>query len=123
MKLTTISALAAAAVFALSAHAAAPVKVADGIITGSNGMSLYVFDKDTSGSGKSVCNGPCMALWPALAATAGDAPSGDYTVITRDEGAKQWAYKGKPLYYWSGDKKPGDKTGDGYVNAWHLAKP
>ena len=123
MKIAMISAFAAAAVFTLSAYAEAPVKVADGMITSNNGMTLYVFDKDTAGSGKSVCNGPCMALWPVLAATAGDAPSGSYTIITRDEGAKQWAYKGKPLYYWSGDKKPGDKTGDGYVNAWHIAKP
>jgi predicted lipoprotein with Yx(FWY)xxD motif len=50
-------------------------------------------------------------------------PAGDYTVITRDDGSKQWAYKGKPLYSWVKDQKPGDKTGEGVAGAWHVAKP
>ena len=44
-------------------------------------------------------------------------------IITRDDGGKQWAYKGKPLYLWAKDAKPGDKTGDGFNNVWHVAKP
>ena len=53
----------------------------------------------------------------------GDAkPTGDWTVVTRDDGSKQWAYKGKPLYAWSKDTKPGDKTGDGFNSVWHTAK-
>lgn len=43
--------------------------------------------------------------------------------ITRDDGAKQWAYKGKPLYLWTKDTKPGDKTGDGVNGVWKIAKP
>jgi predicted lipoprotein with Yx(FWY)xxD motif len=102
---------------------AAPTKTADGVLTNSAGMTLYTFDKDAAGSGKSVCNGPCATNWPPLMA-AGDAkPSGDYTVITRDDGGKQWAYKGKPLYLWIKDSKPGDKTGDGFNNAWRVARP
>ncbi|MEO8186844.1 MAG: hypothetical protein ABI580_05700, partial [Burkholderiaceae bacterium] len=42
---------------------------------------------------------------------------------TRDDGAKQWAYKGQPLYQWANDKKPGDKTGDGVGGVWKIAKP
>jgi predicted lipoprotein with Yx(FWY)xxD motif len=104
--------------------AGAPVKAADGVLTGaSNGMTLYTFDKDMAGSGKSACNGPCATNWPPLAADAGATPSGEYTVITRDDGAKQWAHKGKPLYFWVKDKKPGDKTGDGFNGVWHAAKP
>jgi predicted lipoprotein with Yx(FWY)xxD motif len=90
-------------------------------------MTLYVFDKDAEGSGKSVCNGPCAANWPPLIAsdfaTGSEAGSSDYTLITRDDGKKQWALKGKPLYYWFKDQKPGDKTGDGVNNVWHVAKP
>jgi predicted lipoprotein with Yx(FWY)xxD motif len=56
-------------------------------------------------------------------AAADAKPSGDYTVITRDDGGKQWAYKGKPLYLWIKDSKPGDKTGDGFNNAWRVARP
>ncbi|WP_299065919.1 hypothetical protein [Accumulibacter sp.] len=101
----------------------APVKVADGVLVGANGMTLYTFDKDAAGSGKSVCNGPCATNWPPLAAAAGDTAGGDYSIITRDDGAKQWASKGKPLYFWSKDQKVGDKTGDGLNGVWHVAKP
>jgi predicted lipoprotein with Yx(FWY)xxD motif len=100
---------------------AAPAKVADGVLVGPNGMTLYTFDKDTSG--KSVCNGPCAGNWPPLMATEADQTSGDFSVITRDDGMKQWAMKGKPLYYWSKDSKPGDKTGDGFNKVWQAAKP
>ena len=86
-------------------------------------MTLYTFDRDAAGSGKSVCNGPCATNWPPVMATADATASGDYTVITRDDGARQWAYKGKPLYLWVKDQKPGDKTGDGVNNAWRVAKP
>jgi predicted lipoprotein with Yx(FWY)xxD motif len=102
---------------------AAPTKTMDGVLTNSAGMTLYTFDKDAAGSGKSVCNGPCAANWPPLMAAADAKASGDYTVITRDDGGKQWAYKGKPLYLWAKDSKPGDKTGDGVINAWHVARP
>jgi predicted lipoprotein with Yx(FWY)xxD motif len=106
------------------AHAAgAPAMVTDGVLTGHNGMTLYTFDKDTAGSGKSVCNGPCATNWPPLMATDADKASGDYAIITRDDGTKQWAMKGKPLYYWVKDAKPGDKTGDGFNKVWQVAKP
>jgi predicted lipoprotein with Yx(FWY)xxD motif len=102
---------------------AAPTKTTDGVLTNSAGMTLYTFDKDAAGSGKSVCNGPCATNWPPLMAAADAKPAGDYTIVTRDDGGKQWAYKGKPLYLWSKDAKPGDKTGDGFINAWRVARP
>ena len=85
-----------------------PAKVADGVLVGPNGMTLYTFDKDATDSGKSVCNGPCATNWPPLMASDMDKPSGDYSVVTRDDGKKQWAVKGKPLYYWIKDTKAGD---------------
>ncbi len=102
---------------------AAPTKTTDGVLTNSAGMTLYTFDKDAAGSGKSACNGPCAANWPPLMAASDAKAAGDYTVVTRDDGSKQWAYKGKPLYLWSKDSKPGDKTGDGFNNAWRVARP
>jgi predicted lipoprotein with Yx(FWY)xxD motif len=99
-----------------------PTKVMDGVLTNSAGMTLYTFEKDTAGGGKSTCNGPCATNWPPLLAVADAKPKGDYTIITRDDGAKQWAYKGKPLYLWIKDSKPGDRTGDGFNNAWRLAR-
>lgn len=102
---------------------AAPAQMADGVLVGPNRMTLYTFDRDAAGSGKSVCNGPCAANWPPFMAGASDKAAGDYSIVTRDDGAKQWAFKGKPLYYWVRDTKPGDKTGDGFNNVWRAAKP
>jgi predicted lipoprotein with Yx(FWY)xxD motif len=98
-----------------------PAKFDGGVLVGStNNMTLYTFDKDPAG--KSVCNGPCATNWPPLMAAADAKPMGDYTIISRDDGQKQWAYKGKPLYFWIKDTKPGDKTGDGFNNVWRVVK-
>jgi predicted lipoprotein with Yx(FWY)xxD motif len=126
MQRRLLGAIALAAALSLGACANmgdAPAKTADGVLVGANGMTLYTFDRDAAGSGKSVCNGPCATNWPPLMAADSAAASGDWTVVTRDDGKKQWAYKGKPLYYWSKDTKPGDRTGDGVINAWRVAKP
>ena len=124
MKKSTLIALALAAVLGACASVASlPTKMADGVLTGPSGMTLYTFDRDAAGSGKSVCNGPCATNWPPLMAGASDQPSGDYTIITRDDGSKQWAHKGKPLYFWAKDAKPGDKTGDGFNKVWSVARP
>ena len=107
------------------AQAPTPAKVADTAkgkaLVDQKGMTLYVFDKDTAG--KSACNGPCATNWPPLMASGDANASGDWTVVTRDDGAKQWAYKGKPLYTWVKDTKPGEVTGDGVQGAWHIATP
>jgi predicted lipoprotein with Yx(FWY)xxD motif len=86
-------------------------------------MTLYTFDRDVAGSGKSVCNGACATNWPPLMADDSAQASGDYSIVTRDDGKRQVAYKGKPLYYWLKDTKPGEKTGDGFNNVWHVVKP
>jgi predicted lipoprotein with Yx(FWY)xxD motif len=106
-----------------SMMAPAPATVSDGVLTGKNGMTLYTFDRDTADSGKSACNGPCATNWPPLMAADGEKVSGDYSIITRDDGKKQIAYKGKPLYFWAKDTKPGDKTGAGFNGVWQVAKP
>lgn len=107
----------------MSMSAPMPAMMKDGLLTGANGMTLYTFDRDTAGSGKSVCNGPCAANWPPLMAADDAKASADYSVVTRDDGKKQYAYKGKPLYFWAKDAKPGDKTGDGVNNVWHAVSP
>ncbi|WP_420964715.1 hypothetical protein [Bradyrhizobium sp. B120] len=128
MKTTLALALATAASFALAsaALAAPPTKTGTtakgSVLTDTKGMSLYTFDKDTEG--KSACNGPCATAWPVLKAEASDKAEGGYTIIVRDDGSKQWAYKGKPLYTFAKDQKAGDITGDGFLNgAWHLVQP
>lgn len=115
--------LVAGTTFALAADPAMTGDTAKGkVLTDTKGMTLYTFAKDADG--KSACNGPCATNWPPLKAGADAKAMGDWSVITRDDGSKQWAYKGKPLYAWVKDTKPGDITGDGFLNgAWSLAKP
>ena len=118
---TPARAALALVVLTLAACASAPARMDGGVLTGATGMTLYTFDKDSAG--KSVCNGPCANNWPPLMATEAAKPYGGYSVITRDDGKKQWAYNNKPLYFFIKDQKPGDKTGDGFLNgAWHVAK-
>jgi predicted lipoprotein with Yx(FWY)xxD motif len=103
----------------------APTKTGDSakgkVLTNDAGMTLYIFDKDSDG--KSACNGPCAGNWPPLMAAASAKPMGSYTIVTRDDGSKQWAYKNKPLYTWKNDKSAGDVTGDGFNGVWHIAQP
>ncbi|MEN7528988.1 hypothetical protein [Cupriavidus sp. DL-D2] len=99
------------------------VKVTNGVLTDPQGLTLYTFDRDTASSGKSVCNGACATNWPPLLAEPGRTASGDYSIITRDDGARQYAYKGKPLYRFAKDAKAGDRAGDNLNNVWHVAKP
>ena len=112
----------AAALFASAAHADPAAKMAGGMLVNTSGMTLYTFDRDAAGSGKSACNGPCAGLWPPVAAGASDSASGDWSIVTRDDGSKQWAYKGWPLYTFSKDAKPGDTTGDKFKDVWHVIK-
>ena len=115
--------LSLAAIASGAAMAAAPVKTAGGMLVNTAGMTLYTFDNDTAGSGKSACNGPCAGLWPPVMAEADAKPEGDMTIIARDDGSKQWAYKGKPVYLYKSDMKAGDATGDNFKNVWHVIKP
>ena len=95
----------------------------NGVLTASNSMTLYTFTKDVAGSGKSVCNGMCATNWPPLLVEGSSSVSGPYAVIIRDDGKKQLAYKGMPLYFYINDTKPGDKTGDGRADgAWRVIK-
>lgn len=101
-----------------------PVKLEGGLLVNLDGMTLYVFDRDrAAGARRSVCLGQCALNWPPLAAAEDGSPSEDYEIISRADGTKQWAYKGRPLYLWIKDHKPGDKTGDGLNKVWHVAKP
>jgi predicted lipoprotein with Yx(FWY)xxD motif len=122
---TTLIAAALFVAGASFAQAEAPTSAANTskgkALVDPKGMTLYTFDKDADG--KSACNGGCATSWPPFTAVASQSASGDWTIVKRDDGTTQWAYKGKPLYAWSKDAKPGDATGDGFKDVWHIAKP
>jgi predicted lipoprotein with Yx(FWY)xxD motif len=119
----TLIATALAALATTSAAAAdAPAAPHDGVLATPSGATVYTFDKDTVGSGKSACNGPCAQLWPPVAAKSTDMADGDWSIVTRDDGSRQWAYKGAPVYTFSKDAKPGDTSGDKFKDVWHVIK-
>ncbi len=94
-------------------------------LTDGKGMTLYVFKKDSPG--KSACAGRCVAKWPlffsADVAPAADLKKADFATITREDGQKQTTYKGKPLYYFAGDKARSDTKGEGVGGLWSVARP
>lgn len=100
-----------------------PTQAADGTLIGPDGRTLYVFAKDVAGSGKSNCVDACAAAWPPLGVTPTAMSLGDYSIIVRADGSRQWAFKGLPLYYYAKDTKPGDRLGDGVGGNWRIAKP
>jgi predicted lipoprotein with Yx(FWY)xxD motif len=85
------------------------------------GKTLYSFDKDAE-SGKPSCTGDCATAWPAAIAPADAKLVGHWSVITRDDGTKQWAYKGHPLYTNAKDVKIGDSNGHNVDQVWHMAR-
>ncbi len=108
-----------------SAFAAQPAQPRDSkigqVLADAQGMTLYTFDKDAPGV--SNCTGKCAENWPPLMANDAAQPEGDFSLVTRPEGTKQWAYKGKPLYTWKKDAAPGDVTGDDVNHVWHVVRP
>jgi predicted lipoprotein with Yx(FWY)xxD motif len=67
---------------------------------------------DAKGVGTRGCIDDCLKDWTPVAAPANAVSSGFWEVATRDNGTKQWLYKGAPIYTFAGDKKPGDIEGN-----------
>lgn len=93
------------------------------ILTDAQGMSLYIFDNDTTS--KSTCNTGCAPTWPALTVTGqptgGDGVDASLLGTTmRDDGTTQVTYGGHPVYTYSGDSAAGDTNGQGIGGIWHL---
>ena len=86
------------------------------ILVDAQGKTLYLFEADKNG--KSACSGPCATAWPPLLSngTPQAAMGASASLIgstARGDGGSQVTYAGHPLYYFVGDKAPGDVTGQG----------
>jgi predicted lipoprotein with Yx(FWY)xxD motif len=53
----------------------------------------------------------CTQVWPPVLAPADAKPVGKWSIVTRNDGAKQWAYEGYALYTFVYDHRPGDVNG------------
>ena len=125
-RLRILTAAAAVMAFGLS-HAFAATGIMEGdtsagkVLTDAKGMTLYTFDKDKDGV--SACYDKCAVNWPPMIAPADAKAEGAYGLTKRKDGTMQWTHDGKPLYLWIKDTKPGDVSGDGVNEVWHVAKP
>jgi predicted lipoprotein with Yx(FWY)xxD motif len=87
------------------------------ILTGPDGRTLYTHAGDTMNT--STCTGSCLTAWPPLTmaagqqATAGSGVTGALGSFAQADGTLWVTYGGLPLYYWQGDAKAGDATGQG----------
>lgn len=111
------SIFAAVITLAFAAAAQAQPVLRDGVLADAAGRTVYTFDKDEAN--KSNCAGGCLAAWPAFVAKAEATPKGEFGIIEAN-GVRQWAVNGKPLYYFAGDVKAGDRNGDGKGGTWHV---
>lgn len=93
------------------------------VVVDAKGMTLYMYTKDTKGSGTSACAGQCLAAWPPLLADgtpSADGVTGALGTIDTADGKKQVTLDGWPLYYFAKDKAAGDVTGQGVGTIWWV---
>jgi predicted lipoprotein with Yx(FWY)xxD motif len=109
-----------ATAFTANVAIAQSVAETNGILADASGRSLYTFDKDAAN--KSNCNGGCATAWPPFLVKDGDRAAAEFRVITRDDGARQWAMNEKPVYFFAADVQAGDAKGDGQGGVWHVIR-
>lgn len=85
------------------------------------GTTLYTFNRDADSV--STCYGDCAESWPPFRASEHAQSWGAFSAIERKDGSYQWAYNGRPLYTWVGDRKQGDTNGHGVNSVWYAAQP
>ncbi|WP_049894179.1 hypothetical protein [Salinarchaeum sp. Harcht-Bsk1] len=97
------------------------------ILVDGEGMTLYMFDSDSQGSGSSACSGGCADAWPPLTVEeepmAGTDLDAELTTFDRSGGSTQVAANGWPLYNYAQDSEPGDATGQGVQDGWWVLDP
>jgi predicted lipoprotein with Yx(FWY)xxD motif len=130
----TATATAAASVVKPKPHRAPTVRVArtayGRALTDTRGFALYLFTHDQSP--KSTCYGACASAWPPYVVrrrpvSAGrGAHSSLLGSIRRNDGRLQVTYAGHPLYYYVGDKKPGQvlcQAVTEFGGTWYVVAP
>ena len=82
------------------------------------GLTLYVFDSDLGTSG-STCNDECATTWPPVVVDDAEVDNiPGLSLITRDDGSSQAAFKGRPLYFYANDTAAGEANGQAVNYAW-----
>ncbi len=85
-----------------------------------NGQALYVRQRD--GMNQSSCYGNCAREWPPYLAYGNARPHGQWSIVNRRDGTRQWAYAGHPTYMWSGDREQGQISGHRRDGTWSVLR-
>lgn len=97
------------------------------IIRDGKGRTLYRFTKDSAWPMKSNCTGVCLGTWkPAEPVDKAEIQGIDAKLVstyTRPDGTEQLAIDCWPLYWYTGDEKPGDTNGQGVGGSWFVVAP
>ena len=85
------------------------------------GMTLYTYDKEVQ-NGKLACAGECAGVWQPALAPPTAVQAGPWSLIKREDGTKQWTFRGAPLYRFRQERAIGEAAGDNAeAGAWHAA--
>lgn len=88
------------------------------VLTDHAGLTLYTAGDDAAGP---RCTAQCLGVWKPLRAAALALPAGEWSPVDRPDGLRQWAFRGKLVYTFDGDQKPGDTRGANAGGAWRVA--
>ena len=99
------------------------------IIVDGSGRTLYLFDIDPELTPK--CYDACALAWPPLLANSAAASDpllndGLIAVSQRTDGSSQLTYNGHPLYYYVGDRSPGEIKCQAVIEfggGWYVVDP
>ena len=104
------------------AYDSASQRLVGGTNSTNPGFTLYAFDSDL-GSAGSTCNDSCATSWPPVLVTDGEVANiSGLSLVTRDDGSSQAAYKGRPLYFYSGDTEASDTSGQSVSGWWKVGQ-
>jgi len=87
-----------------------------------NDLAYAVYWSKSHATAKTPCEGECSKLWPPVVASASANDVGDWKIVKRSDGTRQWTYQGKPLHMYSKDKPGADATGEGANGDWQILK-
>jgi predicted lipoprotein with Yx(FWY)xxD motif len=99
------------------------------ILFDGRGFVLYAFTRDTHRT--SACNGACAKAWPPFLVKrrprSGAGLAGRRLGTTRrSDGSLQATYAGRPLYYYVGDRRPGQilcQNVTEFGGVWRVVRP
>jgi len=98
------------------------------VLVNAKGWTLYRYTPDRKGV--NTCTGTCAKYWTAYLIKATSKPTAGtgataslIGTIKRPHGMAQVTYAGFPLYTYTGDRKAGDISGQGFQHTWYLVNP